>query len=129
MSNRQKKKTVFKLVGSAFAIIGLILAIIGFANFFANIGDRESPKLFWLAFVGLPLLAVGGMLVLFGFRPEFSAKRVEKLLPKIKELQQEMAPIVDELATSANAAKITCECGKINSSSSKFCSECGKPLT
>lgn len=128
MSNQQKKTMIFRVLGAVFTTIGLVLSIIGFANFFANIRGDEFPKLFWLAFVGIPLLAVGGMLLLVGFWPEFSAKRIEKLLPKMKELQQEMAPIADELAASADAAKITCECGKINSSSSKYCSNCGKEL-
>ena len=129
MSNQQKNKTIFKIVGGVLVIIGLTLTIIGFANFFANIGDDKFPKLFWMTFVGLPLIAIGGMLLLFGYRREFSAKRVAALMPKMKEMQEAMAPLADELAAAADAAKITCECGKINPSSSKFCSECGKSLS
>ncbi len=129
MSNQEKKQTKFKIIGCILIVIGLTLTIIGFTHFFVNLGEDDFLKLFWLSFIGIPLTSIGGMLLMHSLRRKITTEYFESILPKIKELQQATTPIVNEFTTATNETTITCECGKVNPSNSKFCSECGKPLT
>jgi len=55
------------VVGPVVASVGLIFLIIGLASFFSAFGGGDPPRLFWCAFVGIPLLFIGGVMSLFGF--------------------------------------------------------------
>ncbi len=41
--------------------------MIGLASFFSSFGGFSTPRYFWCAFVGLPLLGIGGFLTKLGF--------------------------------------------------------------
>ena len=124
MSNSKKSKKALKILGGAVAIIGLALAIVGFSNLFTASHDKGFPKLFWLTFVGLPLLAFGLTLLLFGFRGEISRYAIHATLPIMNETLQELPPTIQSFTEKS----LSCECGTKNPANSKFCSNCGKSL-
>ena len=64
----RQTKTILKILGVIFATGGLICAIIGFADFFRAFGGEGVPKLFFLCFIGFPILFVGIVCLTFGFR-------------------------------------------------------------
>ena len=67
MNEREFHSTRSKLrkFGPILLGVGAILLIIMFVNFFASIGGG-MPKLVWLAFIGLPLFAVGFWMTALG---------------------------------------------------------------
>jgi hypothetical protein len=56
-----------RVAGPVVAAVGLIFIIIGTVSFFSAFGGGGPPRLFWCAFVGMPLLFVGSVLCMFGF--------------------------------------------------------------
>ncbi len=55
------------LIGPILVLVGLLCVIISFASMVSSAGSFERPHYFWLGFVGLPLMFVGGVLCQFGF--------------------------------------------------------------
>jgi hypothetical protein len=53
--------------GPIVAGIGVLLTIIALVSFFSSMGEFESPRYFWCAFVGLPLIAVGLAMCKYGY--------------------------------------------------------------
>src|SRR6266550_3913016 len=64
-------RMVFQVGGPLLGIVGLIFTIVGLVSFFSSIGSFEPPRYFWCAFVGLPLIFVGGSMCMFGFLGAF----------------------------------------------------------
>src|ERR1017187_3159148 len=60
-------RTALRIAGPVIFLVGLLCAIIAVVSLFASAGSFESPHYFWLGFVGLPLMFVGGVLCQFGF--------------------------------------------------------------
>jgi len=60
-------RSFLRIAGPVISAVGLILLIIGMASFFLAFAGGGPPRLFWCAFVGMPLLFVGGVLSMLGF--------------------------------------------------------------
>jgi predicted amidophosphoribosyltransferase len=106
-------------------LVGLTLTIIGFASFFSSFAEKEAgfPKFFWCAFIGLPLLAIGGGLTLFSFRKELTSFAANESKDAIKTVAQ-----ATKEGFSDNPKRV-CECGTTLDDGDEFCKNCGKPLT
>jgi hypothetical protein len=65
--HHESTRKALRLWGPIVAGIGLIFTIIGLASFFSSFGQFESPRYFWCAFVGLPLIAVGLAMCKYGY--------------------------------------------------------------
>ena len=63
----QRTRSFLRVAGPVVLIVGLIFVITGMASFFSAFGSGNSPRLFWCAFVGMPLMFIGGAFCLFGF--------------------------------------------------------------
>lgn len=52
----EKLKKKLKIAGFVLVIVGAVLALVAFIDFFITVGnpDKGMPKLFFLAFIGLP---------------------------------------------------------------------------
>lgn len=136
-NNHEKAKKTLKIAGAVSLGAGLILAVTGFINFFASMGSDEAPKLFFLCFIGLPLMAFGGMMLLLGFGREIMRYQKNEGMPVIKETAAEVVSGIDELKQSkAEEAKneeekksLTCpSCGTENDEDGNFCKNCGAKL-
>ena len=71
LKHNQKKKTL-KIIGFIGLGIGLICVIIAFINFFSSINSGGLPNMFYLFFIGFPLIAISGGLLGMGYRREVS---------------------------------------------------------
>jgi len=60
-------RSFLRVAGPLVAGVGLVFLIIGIASFFSAFGGGDSPRLFWCAFVGMPLLFLGSVMCMFGF--------------------------------------------------------------
>lgn len=60
-------RKALRLGGLVILAIGGALTLIGFGSFFASFGSFGPPRFFWCAFLGMPLVFVGGAMTMFGF--------------------------------------------------------------
>jgi hypothetical protein len=60
-------RTLLRIAGPVIFLAGLVCTIIGTISFFVSFGSFGMPHYFWLAFIGMPLMFVGGVLCQFGF--------------------------------------------------------------
>jgi len=91
------------------------------ADFFSAFGSFSPPTNFWMAFIGLPLLAVGvGMM------------RIGYLGPATRYVAGEVAPTIkDTLAyVGVGEGRLTCpRCGGTSAADASFCDDCGAHLS
>jgi double zinc ribbon protein len=137
-----------RVAGPVLFGLGLILTLMGLADFFGSFGTFGSgpPRNFWLAFLGLPLMAVGGTLLRVGYLGAASRFLAGEVAPTIKDTIDYVGGGSDQVTcptcggTSRAGAKfcddcgaplaVSCpSCGHPNAVGASFCDECGKPLT
>lgn len=56
-----------RIGGVLIAVTGLVFLVVGVASFFMSLGRFEPPRYFWCAFVGMPLLFCGIVMLGWGF--------------------------------------------------------------
>ena len=132
MEKHEIIKKRLRFFGFLLVIIGSILSIIGFVDFFASFDSFDAPKLFWCSFIGLPIFGVGMMLLLLGYHKEIGRYVKNETVPIINETSEEVAPAVSNVARAISAGlnsnTLRCSCGEINEEGNRFCTRCGKPL-
>jgi predicted amidophosphoribosyltransferase len=78
------------------------------------------PQNFWMAFIGLPLIAIGGGLARFAY-----------LGPASRYVAGEVTPTIRDTIGAlgfGKAEQVCASCGHHNDADSHFCNSCGKPL-
>ena len=133
MKHEETKKKI-KIFGAVALLVGLVCVVIGFVNFFSTaISGDGFPKLFFLLFIGFPLLVIGTAALSFGFRREILRYNKNEGIPVMKEAGNELAPTIKNIAEACREGKsedtVTCSCGTVNDASSRFCKNCGKELS
>ena len=127
----EQLKKKLKIAGFVLVIVGAVLVLAAFIDFFITVGnpDKGMPKLFFLAFIGLPMLGIGAGLLTFGFRREIATYSKNESVPVINEASSEIAPAIQNVVKAAKTESgVRCECGALNDADAKFCKACGKPL-
>jgi hypothetical protein len=66
-SKHAATRKVLRVAGLVILSAGAILVLIGIGSFFAAFGSFGPPRYFWCAFLGMPLLFVGGAMAMLGF--------------------------------------------------------------
>lgn len=134
--NEQKKhetvKTVLKIVGILVLAGGGILTVAGLIDFVTATSGFESPTRFWMLMLGLPMLGIGGMITMLGFRREIGRYMKNEAAPVLNEMSEELRPGVKNIASAVREGMeggVRCSCGTVNPAGSRFCTSCGKALT
>ena len=60
-------RSFLRFAGPVILVIGLIFVGIGLTSFFSAMDGDGPPKFFWCAFIGMPIMFVGGAMCMFGF--------------------------------------------------------------
>jgi len=136
---------VLRVVGSCFVFVGLIFVIVGMASFFSAFGGSGPPRYFWCASLGMPFLAVGGIMCMLGYMGAIGRYVVNEVAPVskdainymadgTKEAIGDVAAVIDEgLRSGAGATEVrVLRCHKCNADNevlAKFCKECGAAIT
>jgi hypothetical protein len=121
--DQASKRTTFRIVGVVVFAAGLVLTVIAFADLVSAMGsdNMDTPKKFFLGFIGLPLMGVGGWFLQAGFGGAVAKYAAGELAPTAKQS-------LDYLG-SENAGTRSCpNCGGSNDATAKFCDDCGTPL-
>jgi hypothetical protein len=132
-------RTVLRRIGPLLFIAGLLLTITAFISVVTSNG---FPRYHWLAFVGMPLMFVGGAMSLFGFMGALARYQANEAAPVqrdslnytadqtrggIKTIAGAIAEGVREGV--GRVTRITCtRCGGSNDGDARFCKTCGTEL-
>jgi ribosomal protein L40E len=108
-------------VGGAVALgVGIILSAIAMLDFFAAFNSFEQPKNFWLAFIGLPLMAIGATALKAGYLGPASRYVAGELTPTVRDALGALGV--------GTTAPVCPSCGASNAADAKFCDDCGTAL-
>ncbi len=77
---------ILRVGGPVVAGLGLFFTLVGVGSFFAAFGSFEPPRYFWCAFIGLPLIFVGGAMCMFGFLGAFQRFVAGESAPVAKDV-------------------------------------------
>lgn len=130
-------KRIFQYVGFGCLAAGGICTLVGMISFFGAFASPYPPRFFFLAFIGLPLLGIGGIVLGFGYHREILRYQKNESIPVLREAGREISPAVRDIAaavgeglrTAAPSQMQTCtHCGAQVAPGTKFCSMCGEAL-
>jgi hypothetical protein len=142
-------RDALRVIGPLVVGVGLIFTIIGMGSFFSSFGGFEPPRYFWCAFIGLPLMGIGGSICKFAFMGAVTRYIADEVAPVGKDVVnymadgtkdsvRDMAAAVGEgLSQSSHTsdhdqdtAVVRCyKCNHNNDLEARFCKNCGAPLT
>lgn len=128
-----------RAVGALFAIVGAVFTAVGLFSFFGAMGRGGKPHLFWCAFVGLPLLGFGLVLLKGGYLGAIARYAATETAPVAADAMSHIAHGTTDAVQATAAAIATgmrgdappqrcASCGAASSAAANFCQQCGKPL-
>lgn len=126
-----RTKLILKILGLLLLATGITFVVIGFVDVFGSFGDG-MPSKFWCFFVGFPVIFVGASMSVLGFRGEIHRYVKNESAPIFNEMSMDIQPGIQNIASATKdglIGSVRCECGEVNAAGSKFCNNCGKPLS
>ncbi len=134
-------RRTLRVVGPITVAVGVLFMIVGLGSFFSSFGTFEPPRYFWCCFVGIPLIAVGGMMCQFGFMGAVVRYQAGEIAPVGKDTFNYMAEgtkgglktvataVAAGLSEGMSGKTIDCpNCGHSNDNDAKFCDDCGTAM-
>lgn len=139
--NHRTAKIILRIIGFILLPIGLTLSIIGLVSFFesANSLGQQKPELFYMLFIGGPLVFIGLACLFISFMKNISSFTASQTAPVAKNVANYIIDgTSDSLSNAAskvfdkiknNDVKPVCpKCGEVNEIGAKFCDKCGSKL-
>jgi hypothetical protein len=136
LQNQAGLRTFFRIAGPLVLLVALGLMAIALVEFFTLEGFEE-PTRFWMFFVGIPLLAVGGWLCQAGYAGVAARYASGELSPVAKDSAAYLTDgqgllgvgrTVDDGSSSTVAGPYCRACGARNDADARFCDGCGQSL-
>jgi hypothetical protein len=135
--NQSAARTVFRVLGVLVVLAALALMVVAGMEFFTLEGFEEPTK-FWMFFVGIPLLAVGGWLLQAGFLGAGARYASGELSPVAKDTAHYLTDgkgLLNVGTTTSGAASAGSptgpycrSCGTRNDADARFCDSCGTTM-
>jgi uncharacterized membrane protein len=135
----RRLRRVFRIVGPIVAVAGVAGIVTAFANFAWAFGHFDrTPHLFWMGFVGVPLLFVGLVLCNAGYAGAVARYAAQEHAPvaadTLNYLAGETAPAVRAVADAvrgslARQPRACPSCAAANDANARFCDSCGTQLS
>jgi hypothetical protein len=117
-------RTLFRILGVLVMGAAITLIAIAFADLM-NSDFHHEPTKFWMAFVGIPLFAVGGFLLNLGFGGVHAKYMADEYSPAIQSVARDIG-----LRDDASASGPYCRsCGTQNDQAARFCDGCGTSMS
>jgi hypothetical protein len=141
-ANQSAARTVFRVLGVLAVLAGLTLMVVAGMEFFTLEGFEE-PTRFWMFFVGMPLLAVGGWLLQAGFMGAGARYASGELAPVAKDTAHYLTDGKGLLGVGTTTSGGTApaspaagsptgpycrSCGTRNDADARFCDSCGTSM-
>jgi hypothetical protein len=121
------RRIAFRVAGAITALVAVVLIVVAVADLFGAMFDDSfdaRPTKFWLAFVGIPLLAVGGWLLQAGFLGAASRYAATESAPGLRTAGEALGLRDDRTAASTSCSR----CGRATDPAGRFCAGCGTPV-
>lgn len=135
------QRTGLRLIGWVLAVVGGLFTAVGLISFFAAFGGGGMPQYFWCAFVGMPLLGVGAMLLKMGYMGAIARYVAGEATPVATDavnfvadettasVRRVAGAIADGLRGASADPGVPCRsCGHANDADARFCDQCGSAL-
>ena len=115
------RRTALRLIGFVLLVVGVFFLLAALVDFFGAMSANDGmPSKFWMAFVGLPLVVVGGWSLQAGFVGAASRYVASETAPAVRTTSQ---------AWHDQGPDRSCpQCGKRAGASARFCDACGAEL-
>lgn len=135
--NATKKK--LRVIGIILIIVGVLCMTTGIVDFSLAFNGKEvrDPTLFFLIFLGSPIMVAGIICLIFGFKKEIGMYIKNESVPVINEAAGDLKPAIKSVVSAVKEGlngeekqsdRVCSHCGKSNDGNHAFCSFCGKPL-
>lgn len=130
-NKHEKTKKILKIVGPIVLVFGLVGFVTGIVLIFSS--EENFVPFIWLPSVSVFLIFIGFSLSAFAYRREVARYLKNDSIPIINEASEELKPSFKNIASAFNDGKndTKCcpKCGQKVDDESKFCTNCGTPLT
>ena len=129
--NHEQKKKKVKRIGKILLVIGGIFTVVGIGSFFMAFAGGGFPSLFFLAFIGFPMVGFGGMLTSVGYKREITKYMKDESMPIVKETYQDLRPELKDVVSMFKGEEkdVTCSyCGTKNDYNARYCKSCGREI-
>ena len=134
LANQTGIRTFFRIAGPLVLLVALGLMVVGGIDFFGSMDSFEEPDRFWMFFVGIPLLAVGGWLCQAGYAGAAARYASGELSPVAKDSAAYLTDgegllgvgrTVDQGAAGGPFCR---SCGVRNDGDARYCDGCGQSI-
>ena len=131
----QAVRSGLRVLGPMVFLTGLCLLIVGAVSFFQSfasfgVGQSSFPRYFWCAFLGLPLMWLGGVLSVPAYMATASRFMAREMIPVQRDAFNTMADgASDGIRTVAQAiGEGFAAAGGYGGTMASYCSACGAGL-
>lgn len=134
LAHQSTVRTVARVAGPVLLVVGLGFVVTAFVDFFATMDSFGAPEKFWMFFVGLPILFVGGALTQAGHAGTAARYVAGETMPVVKDSASYLSEGrgIAGIGRTEEAAAATgpyCrQCGTRNDADARFCDSCGQSL-
>jgi hypothetical protein len=136
LANQAGARTFFRVLGVLLTGAALVFLVIGGIDFFSSFDSYEAPTKFWMFFVGIPMLGVGGWCLQAGFMGVGARYVSGEVSPVVKDSAAYLTDgkgLLDvgvraQAETPAAAGPYCRSCGTRNDADARFCDSCGTAM-
>ena len=136
LRNQPQLRNVFRVAGILLFGAGVVMIVLGFMALFGTMNDDPfsddsfgPPKQFFLAFVGMPILALGSWMMQAGFMGVAARYAAGEGAPVLKDSAAYLSDGQGILGVGRTvddpAGKFCQSCGNKAPESARFCESCG----
>ena len=140
--NQNGVRNALRSIGPFILVAGVILVLIGFVSFFSAFGSYGTPRYFWCAFLGMPLIGVGLSLSRLGYMGAVGRYVAGEIAPVAKDTVNYLAEenkdairhVSEAIGAGLNHSRpsttlVRChKCNTENQAQAKFCNNCAAAL-
>jgi hypothetical protein len=135
MRQQDDVRSFLRILGPIILGMGGLCLIIGMASFFMAFGGGGPPRLFWMCFLGMPMIAIGIALCKFGYMGAVARFVAGETMPvAVDSVNYAAAGTKDAVETVARsvskgiASGVAAAGQEAGSSDVNFCPQCGGGL-
>jgi hypothetical protein len=129
-------RTAFRVLGVVITGTALVFLLIGGIDFFGSVNSYDGPTKFWMFFVGLPMLGVGGWCLQAGFLGAGARYVSGEVSPVAKDTAVYLTDgkgllnlgVRSEPLAAPAAGHYCRSCGTRNDADARFCDSCGTAM-
>jgi hypothetical protein len=135
LANQAGARTFFRVLGVVVTGTALVFLLVGGIDFFSSMNSFEGPTKFWMLFVGIPMLGIGGWCLQAGFMGVGARYVSGEVSPVVKDSAAYLTDGkgllnvgVRDQGGAAATGPYCRSCGTRNDADARFCDSCGSAM-